>query len=302
MQEELEARKRLFNTIVKPSKEILPVGLPSFDYFIGGLPKGEITEVSDTESLGKTSFALECVKEISNRGEFVLYFNLEQKINKQILLNRGICLENCIFCSSVTEKDVLEIASELSSEVSLIIVDSLASILNIQENITQDPEYYHFRKTLRTLASIAINNNIPILVLNQHRYFNNPLTPRIPKLTSFSEKNISQWADIRIVLTSGGFVFHGFEPIGRRIIFNVYRKRSWEKVNFSIDLLFKSGFNKSMDLLELSIALGVVKREGAWFFFEEKALGKGKLLASQGILPFYDEILEKIMLDKPKMS
>jgi replicative DNA helicase len=79
---ELEARK-----IAQPLKW----GIPSLDYFTGGLRKKELTVIAARPSIGKTALALQVAANIAVKGHKVLFFPLEMSGSQ--LMERIACRE-----------------------------------------------------------------------------------------------------------------------------------------------------------------------------------------------------------------
>ena len=245
-------------------KEKLPSGLPSFDLVVGGIAKGEFTEVYDIESsIGKTSFALCISKTVTNSKGIVLYFSLEQELKRSVLEKHGIDPNYIAVCNVGNTEGIVSITEEIKPD--LVVIDSLSSVL------PEDVEYKYsqLRKTLRELREVTYKR-APILMLNQSR-------SAINRIITTGGEGIEQWSDLRIKLSSTGVIFKRFIPTGRNILMTMYYKNNpTEKLYVKTNLMFETGFDPSLDLLELATSNKVIERYGSHYIFNKIDLGKSK--------------------------
>lgn len=72
--------------------EVWPMGFPILDTYLGGgLRTGELTLLGGPQGLGKTTFALQVVRNLADVGRRAMYFSFEH--DGQTLLERLICVE-----------------------------------------------------------------------------------------------------------------------------------------------------------------------------------------------------------------
>ena len=63
------------------------------------------------------------------------------------------------------------------------------------------------------------------------------------------------------------------------------------------NIMYGKGVDKISEILDLSIEMNIIKKNGAWFSFEEKNIAKGKdaiLEILKNNKEFYNNILKKI--------
>ncbi len=213
----LDDKIKRFNDKLIQNQSRLNSGLVSLDLITGGISRGRITEVFDTDSsLGKSSLALHYAKWCSLSNLSTTYFDIEQQLTKKVLVRRGINLEQIYTCSTGDSEEICNIVTELQPD--LIVVDSLASIVSPDELLNSEFNYSTVRKFLRELSNVSKDS--AVLILNQSR-------SRIFKTdTTCGGLSTEQWADIRISLKSLGFIFDKYTPVGKTIRVDVEQRNN----------------------------------------------------------------------------
>jgi recombination protein RecA len=266
--------------------EKLSSGIPSFDLIEGGIPKGRITEVYDVESsTGKTSFALQYAKTTTNSGKFVLYFSIEQKLTKYILDKHSIDKDRIAVCTLGGVEDIISITKELSPD--LVIVDSLAAV------VPEETQYRYIllRKMFREVNEVITESNTAALFLNQSRVV-------FKKKVTVGGSSIEDWADLRIKLHSGGLIFRKFVPVGRIILMDLVSKTAPITRSIKTSMMFDTGYDTSLDLLDLAVKHDIILREGVYYRYHDLQLGAGRDSSAAFLKnnpPVYSQVYEQVL-------
>lgn len=214
---ELEARK-----IAQPLKW----GIPSLDYFTGGLRKKELTVIAARPSIGKTALALQVAANIAVKGHKVLFFPLEMSGSQ--LMERIACreteirhealkspknmtageqqqLKDFIELYKVTYKDlaIIEGVSRLSDikqhikhyQPKVVFIDQLSQL---RENRKFNSIREQFTYMTNNLKAMTMELDIPIVLLAQ---VNRNAQNTEPTLADLKESgSIEEDSDVVIML------------------------------------------------------------------------------------------------------
>ncbi len=135
-------------------------------------------------------------------------------------------------------------------------------------------------QALRKLAAAIGKSGTAVIFINQLRekvgiiYGNPEVTPGGRALKFYSSIRI----DLRRIET----IKQGNEAIGNRVRARVVKNKvapPFKSAEF--DIMFSHGISREGDLIDLGVALGIVKRAGAFFSYGDIRLGQGRENAKQ---------------------
>ena len=187
-----------------------------------------------------------------------------------------------------TGEQALEITEALvrSGALDAIVIDSVAALVPRAE-IEGEMGDAHIglqarlmSQALRKLAAAIGKSGTAVIFINQLRekvgiIFGNPeVTPGGRALKFYSSVRI----DLRRVET----IKQGTEAIGSRIKARVVKNKvapPFKSAEF--DIMFAHGISREGDLIDLGVALGIVKKTGAFFSYGDIRLGQGRENAKQ---------------------
>lgn len=252
---------------------------------IGGIPVGKFTELYGAESSGKTTLALGIAREAIKSGKRVLYNDPEQGLD--------LAYASAIIGEDAYDKDkfvlvqpelleqalnICELAIE-SGSFGLIILDSIASMVpkKVKEESLGDSHvavlariYGQFLS--RNLYSVR-TNNVAFLGINQVRdkfgsYFATYETPG-----GHEWKHITS---MRIMLSKSKDITQGEKKIGILTKFVIKKNKLAPPYRtFLIPLMFGTGVDFYRDVIDFSVLLGVIKKGGAYYKYNDATLASG---------------------------
>lgn len=288
--------------------EAITTGCLSLDTSIGigGIPKGMITELSGPEGSGKTTIALNTAKGVANSGKKVLYIDVENLLNTEILkavLGEDVKTENIVILTPDSAEDAFTMAEFglESGEFELVIIDTIGAMASKKEKENR------FDKAtmgqLPTLVSRFIKrniytirtSNIAVLAVNQIR---DNVGSYVKSFKTPGGHLLGHEAAVRISLTKGDFLKRGAEVVGILTKFVVKKNKLAPPFrSFTIPIIFGQGIDYYSDLLDFAKLLGVVSVGGAYYKFEGENLGMGKAGARERLMEdkdTLDKIVEKV--------
>jgi len=188
-----------------------------------------------------------------------LYIDLEQGISKKTLELYGIDPENLL----VTTSSEVESIKEVFQEVSIVVIDSVASAENVMEILRAS---YYFK--------------VPVVMIGQLRYF-------IQGSYGANERKYIKIPRTTITLSSIESVRKATTTIGRKIRLQVEGpKGSYE---FPMLFYFDRGFDLEADLVRYLLEAGTITRRGSALFCDGQSIGKGFRLNQD-----FKEIVSKV--------
>jgi recombination protein RecA len=162
--------------------DTIPTGSTSLDCTIGvgGFPSDRIIEIYGPESAGKTSLALQLMREyLKNRGydRPPVFIDLERTTSIDMIRSMGIEPEKVIFCYPDTAEEAMQIAIDLgkSGAVGMVIFDSVDAAQSEKETKRQMNEMgvgdlpRVMSKSMRSLSKVCVDNKVCYIFINQIR-------------------------------------------------------------------------------------------------------------------------------------
>lgn len=269
---------------------IISTGAISLDIALGlgGIPRGRITEIFGPESSGKTTLALHIIAEAQKAGGIAAYIDVEHALDPVYSGHLGVNIDDMLISQPDTGEQALEICEALvrSSAVDVIVIDSVAALVpraEIEGEMGDSQVALQARlmsQALRKLAVAIGKSGTAVIFINQLRekvgiVFGNPeVTP--------GGRALKFYASVRIDLRRTDTIKQGEEAIGTRVKARVVKNKVAPPFRTAeFDVMFDHGISREGDLIDLGVALGLIKKSGAFFSFGDVRLGQGRENAKQ---------------------
>ena len=265
--------------------EAIPTGSMTLDLAlgIGGIPRGRIVELYGPESSGKTTVALHCIAETQKMGGEVAFIDVEHALDPVYAAKLGVDIDNLLVSQPDSGEQALEIAEALarSGAIDCIVIDSVAAMVTKAE-IDGDMGDTHvgqlarlMSQAMRKLTAVLSKSNCAAIFINQIRekigvIYGNPETTPGGRALKF-------YASVRMDVRKGEAIKNGSEIIGNRTRVKIVKNKvapPFKECEF--DIMYGEGISRTGEVLDLAVDLGVVKKGGAWFSYNEEKLGQGR--------------------------
>ena len=277
----------------------------------GGISDRRITAIAGESSTGKTFFSLSVVNNFlqSNPDGYVLYFDTEAAINRQLLEDKNIPLDRFVVVNVVTVEEFRQKAlkavdiylktPEENRKPCMFVLDSLGMLSTEKEirdaldekNVRDMTKAQLVKGTFRMLTLKLGQAKIPMLVTN-HTY--DVVGAYVPTKEMGGGSGL-KYAASTIVYLSKKKEKDGKEVIGNIIKAKTHKSRlSKENKEVEIRLYYdERGLDRYYGLLELGEKHGVFKRKGNRIVVGESSVYPSAILADPDKY-FTEEVMEKL--------
>ena len=264
---------------------VIPTGCLELDVAlgVGGVPRGRIIEVYGPESSGKTTVALHMVAEAQKLGGAAAFVDAEHALDPNYAKNLGVDTDNLYVSQPDTGEQALEITEALvrSGAIDIIVIDSVAALVpkaEIDGEMGQSHVGLQARlmsQALRKLAGIVNKSNTVAVFINQLRekvgvMFGNPETTPGGRALKF-------YASVRLDVRRVETIKSGDEMIGNRTRIKVAKNKVAPPFkNAEFEIYYGEGISSESSVLNLGVTLGLIKKSGSWFSYNDTRIGQGK--------------------------
>ena len=284
--------------------EVIPTGSIALNVAlgVGGYPRGRIIEIYGPESSGKTTLAI-------HAGGIAAFIDAEHAFDRFYAAKLGVNIDDLYISQPDNGEQALEIAEQLirSSAIDIIVIDSVAALTpkaEIEGDMGDNKVGLQARlmsQALRKLTAAVSKTRTTCIFINQLRekigvMFGNPETTTGGNALKF-------YASVRLDIRGSQAIKDGEEVLGKLTKVKVVKNKvapPFRRAEF--DIMFGEGISHSGEIIDLGADLGIIKKSGSWYSYNDTKLGQGRDAAKQCIAdnPELAEELEGLIFEALK--
>jgi recombination protein RecA len=264
---------------------------------IGGLPKGRVVEIYGPESSGKTTLAIQAIAEAQKAGGIAAFIDAEHAFDRFYAKNLGVDIENLLVSQPDNGEQALEITENLirSGAIDIIVIDSVAALTpksEIEGEMGDSKMGLQARlmsQALRKLTSTISKTGACCIFINQLRekigvMFGNPETTTGGNALKF-------YSSVRLDIRKISQIKDGEKTVGNRVRVKVVKNKVAPPfMQAEFDIIFGEGFSKTGEIVDLGVDLGILKKSGSWYAYNETKLGQGR------------DAVKNLLTDNPELA
>lgn len=273
---------------------------------VGGYPRGRVIEIYGPESSGKTTLAIHAIAEAQKAGGVAAFIDAEHAFDRFYAEKLGVNIDELIISQPSSGEEALEITEQLirSSAIDIVVIDSVAALTpkaELEGEMGDSKMGLHARlmsQALRKLTGTISKTNTTCMFINQLRekigvMFGNPETTTGGNALKF-------YASVRLDIRRIGALKDGEDMMGNHTRVKVVKNKvapPFRKAEF--DILYGEGISRLGEIVDLGSDLGVIKKSGSWYSYQETKLGQGREAAKNSIKdnPELAEELERLVFE-----
>ena len=195
----------------------------------------------------------------------------------------GVNIDNLLVSQPDSGEQALEIAEALvrSGAIDVLVVDSVAA-LTTKAEIDGEMGDSHvgqlarlMSQAMRKLTAVISKSKCVAIFINQVRekigvMYGNPETTPGGRALKF-------YASVRMEVRRGEPIKDGSSQIGNRTKVKINKNKvapPFREAEF--DILYGQGISRTGEVIDVAVELGIVKKGGAWFSYQDQKLGQGR--------------------------
>lgn len=264
---------------------------------VGGFPRGRVIEIYGPESSGKTTLAIHAIAEAQKAGGIAAFVDAEHAFDRFYAEKLGVDIGNLLISQPDSGEQALEIAEQLirSSAIDIVVIDSVAALTpkaELEGDMGDSKMGLQARlmsQALRKLTAAINKTNTTCIFINQLRdkigvMFGNPETTTGGNALKF-------YASVRLDIRRIGQLKDGEEVKGSQTRVKVVKNKvapPFRKAEF--DIMYGEGISRAGEIVDLGSDLGIIKKNGSWYSYNDTKLGQGR------------EAAKDMMRDNPELA
>jgi recombination protein RecA len=266
--------------------DVISTGLYSLDLAtgVGGLPRGRIVEIYGQPGSGKTTLALNVVREAQKAGGKAAYIDMENAVDVAFAKEKiGVDVEDLLFSQPNGGEEALQLLETyiLSGLVDVVVVDSVATLLPTAEaegdigSTTIGLQARLMSSALRKIGPAVKKSNTLVIFINQTRQKIGGSPYSNPNVTSGGVA-LQFYCGMRVEMARIAWVKDGDVVTGSKIKAKITKSKvspPFKQAEFILS--FKKGLWKEYDLFNTAVKYGILEKDGNTYMYGKEKLGVG---------------------------
>lgn len=239
----------------------------------GGYPHGRVIEIYGPESSGKTTLALEAIRQVQDEGGVAAFIDVEHALDPHYAEAIGVDIDSLLISQPSSGEEAGAILNRLCEVggTRLVVLDSVAAMApkaEIEGEVGDSHVGLQARlmgQILRKASHLAAKNGTTVIFLNQIRMkigvmFGSPETTPGGRALKF-------FSSIRLDIRRIGSNKKDGETIDNKV--RIYSKKNKTYIPFrkaETRIRFGEGLDRVGEIIDLAIEYGIIDKRGSWYY------------------------------------
>jgi len=304
-------------TAVKPGQLMVKIVHDELAELMGGESVGlnlanrpAIILMSGLQGSGKTTLTLSVIAQAQKVGKTCAFIDAEHALDPIYAAKLGVDVKELLVSQPDNGEQALEICDALvrSGAVDVVIVDSVAA-LTPKAEIEGEMGDSHMGLQARLMSQALRKLTGQINKANTIALFINQLREKVgvmfgsPEVTT-GGRALKFYSTVRIDVRKGEAIKGAdSEILGNRTKIKIVKNKVAPPFKVAeVDIMFGEGISHSGEIIDLGAELGIIKKSGSWFSYNDTKIAQGRDAAKQVILdnPELAEELEGLIFEELK--
>lgn len=269
----------------------------------GGYPHGRLVEVSGDNSTGKTTLTLHAIAAAQAAGGTCAFIDAEHSLDLMYAQKLGVNVSQMLLSQPDSGEQVFDVTTGFAEQMGpgdIVVVDSVAAITPralLECTIDDMSKAPGLHARLMGIGVTALNKivaNTGVTV-----FFTNQMRSKIgvtygPTTHTTGGNTLRFYASQRFEMRRGSQIKVGDTVVGTEVVVTVTKNKvapPFRKAKTAN--IFGEGMAPHVDVLQMGLTAGLIKKSGAWFSYAEEQLGQG-FIKSAEVLKENPEKLETL--------
>ncbi|MGQ9630909.1 MAG: recombinase RecA [bacterium] len=251
---------------------------------IGGIPRGRVTEIYGPEASGKTTLALHIIAEAQKQGDTAAFIDAEHALDPAFARRIGVNIEDLYLSQPDYGEQALDIAETLilSGAVGVVVVDSVAALVpraeldGTMDDLQVGLQARLMAKAMRKLTALVSRTKTALVFVNQTRA-NIGGYGYAPTETTTGGRALKFTASVRLDIRKFRTIKEKDTVLGNTVKVKVAKNKLAPPFRVAtFDIMFDEGISREGEILDIAEKLKIVSKKGAYYYYEDVALGQGR--------------------------
>ncbi len=249
----------------------------------GGIPRGQIIEISGLPESGKTSLCLQVIIEAQKTGEICAWVDSDHTFTAQYADQCGVTLDRLYLCEPSNAEQALEITRilVLSGALAVIVIDSVDNLVTRHEmntplgKLPADKMHHILSQWLHRLALECCQTGTTLIFTSRppahmsavyHGLKANPARLALPMQSAIRLK-------MRQLQSSHGTPSEFEQRIEVKVLKNSLNPCF---KTADVDIIINKGVNNTGEIFDMGVDLNLLSKKGSDLLYQDHRLGESR--------------------------
>ena len=270
---------------------VVSTGILSLDIACGGgYPQGRLIEIYGPTSSGKTSMMLHAIAAAQAAGGTCAFVDTEYALDVLYAQKLGVDVPQMLLSQPDTGEQAFDVINGFAEQMGagdIIVVDSVAAMQprSLLEGVVEDMSTapgLHAKLMARgitNLKTLVAKTGVTAVFTNQIRA---TISSYGPMTDTTGGNTLRFYTSQRFEVKKGTQIKVGEEVVGTEVTITVTKNKvapPFRKAKTAN--IFGEGMAPQVDVLQMGITAGLVKKSGSWMSYADKQLGQGFMKSAE---------------------